>query len=266
MSAQIYNEKRRIVFCTYHGKGRDLALQYLEGYRNVLGAAGYTGLRAEIEFYDKFKKEFNLTVAGDMGEHADFAGLYGRQPVRFDVTTNLNSKELKTYERFICDGFDYKIALLDQSNWEIMDVLELSFPKCNDCGDSFLFPLALLKPGNFNRNGDPLWHNDQAIMEICPCCGNTNHKTNIYNTTIRASSEVWDDIPDDYSDEEKEQMHLDELKNSVKYLSKLTICNLVGLVEEGFIQEHKYDEGHNAYYFPYLNGVVSRQFPSSLPT
>lgn len=266
MSPQIYNEKRRIIFSTYHGNGRDLAFQYLEGYRNALGPAGYSGLRAEIEFYDKFRNEFNLTVAGDVGEHADFAGLYGRQPVRFDVTTNLNSKELKTYEKFICDGFDYKIALFDQRNWEIIDVLELSFPKCNTCGDSFLFPLALLKSGNFNHRGDPLWHNDQEIIELCPRCGHINHKSDIYNTTIRSSSEVWSDIPDESNDEDRNNLYLAELQTSVKYLSKVATSNLVGLVEEGFIQEHKYADGYNAYYFPYLAGVVRRQFPSRLPT
>ncbi|EJE8156915.1 hypothetical protein M5103_004682 [Vibrio alginolyticus] len=265
MSPQIYNEKRRIIFSTYHGKGRDLAFQYLEGYRNILGAAGYAGLRAEMEFYDKYRKEFNLTIAGDMGEHADFSGLYGRAPVRFDVTTNISCKELKTYEKFICDGFDYKIALYDQTNWEIIDVLELSFPKCNNCGDSFMFPLALLQPGNVNLRGEPLWHNDQKIIELCPCCGEMKDKAEIYNTTVRTSSEVWNDIPLDYSDDERGNLYLGELRSSVKYLSKTTTSNLVGLVEEGFIQEHKYNDGFNALYFPYLNGVVNRHFPPNIP-
>ena len=94
MSAEEFNRIRRILFSTIHDQRRGFtaAYDYLEGYRNKLGPASYAGLKAEIAFYQQYGQEFNLTVAGDMGEHADFAGKYGSEVSRFDVTTNINFK------------------------------------------------------------------------------------------------------------------------------------------------------------------------------
>jgi hypothetical protein len=263
-SPEIYNQKRRIIFSTFHSKGPDEARKYLEGYRKILGSGGYAGLRAELEFYCKYKNELKLTVAGDMGEHADFAGQMGNSPVRFDVTTSIEYKKLKTYEKFICDGFDYKIAIYDQSNWEIIDVLELAFPKCSDCGDSFLFPLALMHSMNYNRHGDPLWHNDQSIIEFCPSCGKQNEKQNICNTSVRTYSELYDEYDDPFEEETDiaQQRIANQLQHSVKFLTKISGVNLVGLAEEGSRQVSKYDDEERGLCFPYLSNVVARQFPN----
>lgn len=116
MSAEVYNRIRRIVFSTANNpkKGFGLAREYLEGYQDDLGPRGYIGLMAELNFYQQYGKEFNLTVAGDMGEHADFAGIYGGCATRFDVTTNPDFKQLSNYEPFITDGIRYQIAILDK--------------------------------------------------------------------------------------------------------------------------------------------------------
>lgn len=264
-SASIYNEKRRIIFSTFHKHGAETAFQYLEGYQRALGPAGYIGLRAELEFYVKYRKEFSLTVAGDMGEHADFAGVMGRAPVRFDVTTNKSYKKLREYEKFVCDGFDYKIAIFDQANWEIIDVLELSFPKCSGCGDSFIFSLALLHPMNYNRRGDPLWHNDQEIIDFCPCCG-IQKSIPIFNTTVRTYTEIYNDASsfiDDSNDdgESVNEYVINELRSSVKFLEKESGANIVGLAEEGIRQMSKYHNEEGGIYFPYLSDVIRREFP-----
>ena len=262
MSAQIYNQKRRIIFSTYHRDGSEKAFQYLEGYRKILGEQSYTGLRAELNFYHQYGKEFHLTIAGDMGEHADFSGLYGSLPVRFDVTTNLLYKELSTYERFITDGYNYKIALYDQKNFEIKDILELSFPKCNKCGDGFIFPLALLLPMNYNRHGDPLWHNDQELIEFCPICEHLERREELYNNTIKTTSELCNEIPEEYTQEEVNLFITSEHRNSIKYLSKTTNINLIGIVEKSTMQQSKYDIEENVLYFPYLADVVKSRFSS----
>ncbi|MGZ8880410.1 MAG: hypothetical protein ACXW1N_08870, partial [Halobacteriota archaeon] len=110
-------------------KGFSCAYDYLEGYRQKLGAASYLGLKAELNFYQKHSREFGLTVAGDMGEHADFAGSYGGQLARFDVTTNLSYKSFSDYEPYMGVGSRYKIALLDQNNFEVLDVFRSCFSK-----------------------------------------------------------------------------------------------------------------------------------------
>lgn len=257
--AAIYNEKRRIIFSTYHSKGLEEASQYLEGYRSTLGNTGYTGLKAELEFYSKHQREYSLTVAGDMGEHADFAGNIGNKPVRFDITTNVKYKELKTYEKFLCEGYDYRIAILDNANWEIIDVLELSFPKCDSCGDSFSFPLAITHPMNYNRHGDPLWHSDQDIIGFCPACCAIEEKEKIYNSPIKSFSELHSDL---YELPENELItHIKaEFRSSVKYLSKESGLNLIGIAENGSRQDSKYEDPENGIYFPYLSDMVSKYF------
>ncbi|HAT8502529.1 TPA: hypothetical protein I7221_21750 [Vibrio vulnificus] len=264
--AKEYNRIRRIIFSTVHKNGFDTATEYLIGYykRGTLNKVSYVGLRAELEFYREYHKEFVLTVAGDMGEHADFSGVMGntRNPVRFDVTTNADYKQLKDYEKFVCDGYDYKIAIYDESNWNIIDVLDLSFPKCNRCGDSNTFSLALLKEGNFNSRGEPTWHNDQDIVDFCPSCGELETISELYSTNIRPSFEIYNEIPDDlYSHEEKIGIVTSELKDTVKYLSKTNCTNLVGIMQHGLEQAYKYEEQLEGFYFPYLRGVVARQFP-----
>lgn len=261
MSAKIYNEKRRIIFATYHGQGWQKAFEYLDGYRKVLGEQGYTGLRAELTFYHQYGKEFHLTIAGDMGEHADFSGNYGSAPTRFDVTTNLSYKKLSNYEKFITEGFNYKIALYDQANWQIIDILELSFPRCSNCRDGFAFPLVLLLPMNYNKHGDPLWHNDQKIVDFCPSCGYTSRKEELYNNTIRTTSELYNEFPEELTQEEVDNHLLREHRDTVKYLSKTTSSNLIGIMEEGTIQYDKYHDGEEVLFFPYLAGVVQNKFP-----
>ena len=123
MSASTYNEIRRIIFSTANNPKRGFALanEWLEKtYKNKLGSRGYAGLKAELYFYEKHRHEFKLTVAGDMGEHADFSGMYGTDATRFDVTTNLDFKKFHNYEPHMGDGLYYKIALLDKNNFEII--------------------------------------------------------------------------------------------------------------------------------------------------
>lgn len=260
MSAQTYNEKRRIIFSTYHKYGSEKAFEYLEGYRSVLGAQGYSGLRAELTFYCQYGNEFHLTIAGDMGEHADFSGVYDSLPVRFDVTTNLSYKKLSNYERFVTNGYNYKIALYDQSNFEIKDILELSFPKCNRCGDGFIFPLALLLPMNYNHHGDPLWHNDQELVEFCPVCEHLERTEELYNNMIKTTSELCNEIPEEYTQEEVNLFVISEHRNAIKYLSKTTDINIIGVIERSTIQQSKYDIEEDVLYFPYLADVVKSRF------
>lgn len=77
MSAETYNRIRRILFSTVHNpqQGMAKAREYLERYKKRLGPNGYVGLKAELEFYERHRGDFALTVAADVGEHADFSGV-----------------------------------------------------------------------------------------------------------------------------------------------------------------------------------------------
>ncbi len=168
--AQLYNEKRRIVFCAANNekKGFNVAYEWLDGYKQELGNKSYIGLKAELKFYEKYKKEYALTVAGDTGEHADFSGVIDKKPIRFDVTTNLDYKKFKDYEPFLGDGIKYNLAFFDKNNFELIDVLSLAFQSCH-CG-GFLIPSLLLLPENTSLHGRPNGTYDQILFEVCTHC------------------------------------------------------------------------------------------------
>ena len=131
-----YNRVRRILFSTAQNrsKGFGLAYEWLEkSYRAKLGPRGHAGLLAELKFYERYRHEFKLTVAGDMGEHADFSGEYRGAASRFDVTTNVSFKKFETYEPFLSDGPEYKIVVVDPRSLDVSDVISLAFRRCA-CG------------------------------------------------------------------------------------------------------------------------------------
>ncbi len=167
LSAGYYNHVRRIVFSIAQNPSRGFSEAYdlLEtGYRAKLGSRGYRGLLAELRFYERYRREFKLTIAGDMGEHADFAGQYGSAVARFDVTTNLGPKRLGDYEPFLSDGPEYKIVVVDPTSGDIAELVSLAFRQCK-CGGYFLPTFILL-----DRETTASVANDQLLVEICAHC------------------------------------------------------------------------------------------------
>lgn len=123
-----YNKIRRIIFSTYHDskKGKEVAFEYLEGYKKSLRNNSYIGLKSELHFYDKNVKEYKLTVATDVGDHSDFSGFIGSEVYRIDVTTNLSYKSLTTYEPLQRkDDAKYKIAVVDHTG-DIKELISIS--------------------------------------------------------------------------------------------------------------------------------------------
>lgn len=165
--AEIYNQKRRIVFSTFN-KDPALAREYLEGYRGVLGPAGYAGLRAELTFYERHRKDFGLVPALDAADATDFAGVIDGMMHRIDVTTNLSYKQLESYEPLQAQGDAFKIAVFDGDRFELVDV---NFPFCAICQTGRVLPTAALLGENHNSRGESQWSNDQLLVEICGACG-----------------------------------------------------------------------------------------------
>lgn len=165
MDAATYNNIRRIIFSTAHDPQRGFAVarHWLESsYRKQLGPLGFSGLMAELNFYERHRKEYFLTVAGDMGEHADFAGLYRGSAARFDVTTNLAFKRFKDYEPYVGEGVGYQIALLDEKNFEIIDVFDLAFQRCR-CGGHLIPFITVFKNA-------PDCFDSAYPMNVCSAC------------------------------------------------------------------------------------------------
>lgn len=165
--AEIYNEKRRIVFSTLN-KDPATARTYLDGYRKVLGPKGYKGLDAEFRFFEQFRRELQLVPSLDAGDATDFSAVIDGRMHRIDVTTNLDYKELASYEPLQALGESYKIAVFDGTGFELVDV---NFPFCEHCDGGRVLPTAILLGENHNAHGDSQWSNDQLLLEICGACG-----------------------------------------------------------------------------------------------
>jgi hypothetical protein len=167
-----FNRIRRILYSTFHKgeKGQAAAFEYLEGYRKKLDPRSYVGLKAELGFYQKNRKEFSLTVAADVGDHTDFSGFMAKEPFRFDITTNADYKKLKDYEPLQKDiDAKYKIVVVNHSG-DIEDLIDINFPFCPECEEGRLIDTAVLLPENYNDKGESKWTNDQVLVGVCNYC------------------------------------------------------------------------------------------------
>lgn len=258
MNANEYNKIRRILFCTINdpSKGFNIAYEWLEKtYKDKLGPTSYTGLKAELNFYEKHRKEFKLTVAGDMGEHADFSGVYENDAVRFDVTTNINYKEFSSYEPFLGDGIEYKIALLGSKNFEVIDVMSLAFESC-ECG-GYLLPFILLLGENFNKHGESQWSNDQLMMKVCSNCQCFNETERHTHHFLFSPSEFSADLPDEMPISKKIDKTQEYCLDSYKYFRRNINDNLMGVAEPYYKITSQNGGGLWVFNFHFKNKVVA---------
>lgn len=267
MTAEIYNKIRRILFSTVHNpaKGFSCAYDYLEGYRNQLGPKGYVGLKAEIDFYKRYGHEYSLTVAGDMGEHADFSGSYGSIPTRFDVTTNISVKNFSDYEPYMGQGLRYKIALLDKANFEVVDVYDLAFKRCSSCG-GYLIPSIVLLEQNYNRHGESTWTNDQLLVDVCSGCIEYFEKQRFSHHGLFAPQEIFDavgyDDDDGYSlaHTASDQHVLD----SYKYFRREFDEHLMAVAQHQYCVTEPDGGGYWALQFSFKNMAIASELPDDI--
>jgi len=68
-----FTKIRRILYSTFHkgDQGQTNAFEYLERYRRTMRPQSYMG------FYQKYRKEFTLSVGADVGDRTDFSGQLG---------------------------------------------------------------------------------------------------------------------------------------------------------------------------------------------
>jgi len=268
MSASTYNEIRRIIFSTANNPKRGFALanEWLEKtYKNKLGSRGYAGLKAELYFYEKHRHEFKLTVAGDMGEHADFSGMYGTDATRFDVTTNLDFKKFHNYEPHMGDGLYYKIALLDKNNFEIIDILNLAFPRCQWC-EGYLIPCITLLDQNYNRHGESQGTNDQLLMNICSECNEIYEENRYTHGGLSSPQEYFDNFDVDFESEVDYRAKSTEeyCIDNYKYFRREFNDNLMAIAQHNYITTGRKGEGYWAIDFMFKNKAISNYLPEDI--
>jgi hypothetical protein len=259
-----YNGIRRIIFSAVHKHGFDEAQKWLEStYRPELDSNHYRGLKAELAFYRKYQRELQLTVAGDMGEHADFSGLYQGQVCRFDVTTNLAYKDFATFEPFMGEGPRYKIALLDQSDFEVIDVLDLAFKLCTDCG-GHLIPCVAMLAQNYNSRGEAQWSNDQILMDVCTGCHQYFERNRFTTTGMFSPQEIFDSRDDRNDSAPAITARREHMLNAYRYFRPAADANLMALAEHSYKVTERDGGGYWAFRMVFKNKAIAAELPDEI--
>ncbi len=164
--ASLFNKARHHMFSVYEKKHDfDRALEILEKYPLVRPSK--YGLKAELLFYDKYYRELRLDPLLDAGVKADFSGIRDKKAVNFDVTTNLQYKDINKYVNVIQRKRKrYEIALVNLKSEEI-EFFPLRFPICPECGLFSHYVLFMSRPSR-----DVTWSmsTSQAVIRHCPSC------------------------------------------------------------------------------------------------
>lgn len=187
---EVYTRTRRIVFSQML-KDPDEAKRWLEGYRQSLGPAGYIGLKAEVAFFEQYRQAFELVLAADVGDATDFVGMIDGVLHRIDVTTNSAFKQLQSYEPLQLQGARYKIAVLDQGKFDLIDI---NFPFCPNCKTGRILPTGMLLEENTDAHGNSQWSNDQLQVDICSACGESKVTARITTPFLYDFTRVYDEL------------------------------------------------------------------------
>lgn len=212
--ASIFNNIRHHLFSMYHQSGITAAENLLYSYflQKSLDRKCYSGLKAELTFYDKYKEEYSLTVAGDTGDHVDFSGIVDGQVTRFDVTTKdgWKFKNFSDYERFMPSlssplGFQYRIPVFDGSKFIIRNACELAFEQCHFC-NGCMIPIVILGEEETDRYGGRTFMNEQYELLVCNLCGNTlTPRQVLHSGYLRPERDICEEIEMQFIDSQYER-------------------------------------------------------------
>lgn len=152
--ADLYNKVKAIVFSTLNKDGDLQAYKMLENYHTKLPVQSWYGLKAELDFYTRYKDKYTLDPTFDYGIKCDFSGnIDGDNNCRIDITTNLDYKKLEHYDAIQRkDNRKYKIVVMDKVSGEIADVFDLNFP-IDSSGEGRIFEVALFMPSSSGKDG-----------------------------------------------------------------------------------------------------------------
>ena len=228
--AESYNQVKAQCFSILSKDGVVRAYSFLDSQKEKLGYKEWVGLRAEMDFYVGYRKEFTLDPLWDFGIKADFTGnIDGCPNCRIDVTTNLDFKKLKTYEPLqVTEGRSYKIVVMNPQTREIEDIFDLNFP-FDATGKGREFDIALFYPGEHDERGGFINSPKQRILRV------GSSRPSVLFDVFEVSTDFF--FPDptvyaDYLDSVVDEDHFKKAMNdyyvySARILSKSTGLNIV---------------------------------------
>ena len=264
-----YNRIRRIILVQAN-KDVATAREWLGTYRRALGAKGHAGLSAELEFFSQHRRDYGLIPALDSGDATDFAGQIDGRMFRIDVTTNIAFKRLETYEPFQTNGDLYKIAILSNGQFEMLDI---NFPFCEVCSTGRIFNIGLLHGPN-HKAGEFVGTNDQSLAQVCGTCGDYSIGSQTTSHGLKDldafQQECWEGLglDDDFIDDvvrAERRKNLDILvadyaTSSMRYLKRQFETPLVGIGSPGYKITGRKGEGHYAVEPAYIDRFVAGRF------
>lgn len=194
--ADEYNRVKAIVFSTYHNKGIETTLEYLEGYnrRKTIDYKDYIGLKAEINFYHRYRKELTLDPVWDYGIKCDFVGnINDCSNVRLDITTNLTFKDDTTlFNLQVGSGRIYKYVKVNPGNG-IIDTIVDYF---NSSAEKALnrYNLAVFMPGDRDKYNPYI---EVYSLDINNPYDGARHVDTITDFYLPTINEVLAELPDE---------------------------------------------------------------------
>lgn len=175
MSFYKYMAARRNAFTVYNryigsGNAYEMAMDVID--RANLDVRRDVGLRAEIDFYHQYRDKYSLTLAEDSGDSCDFAGFINGQPVRIDVTTNVNFKKVAHYTKPSCAGREYFLAVRTSSasDFQLLEAWRLGSVSSPCLSNVDAIPLVVIYPEETSRGGSPDGWNKVKDVAYCHSC------------------------------------------------------------------------------------------------
>lgn len=197
-----YNRIKAIIFSTYHNKGINTALMYLDDYnqRGTLDYKNYRGLKAEINFFNKHRVDMVLDPIWDYGIKCDFVGNYdGTNNVRLDVTTNLAYKSKEAlFNLNQKTGRLYKFVEVDPETGDIKEVVDYFNPSAKNAVNRY--NMAVFMPGERDKYNPYL---EVYSISVDNPYEDVRHVDTITDFYIPDIKSVIAEMPDDMDDNEK---------------------------------------------------------------
>ena len=238
--ASVYNTIKGMVFSIFQSRGITAAMKFLHYKQSELPYPAWVGLKAELQFYNKYQEAFVLDPIWDFGIKADFTGnIDDCNNCRIDVTTNIEFKKLSTYTSIQRKTHRmYKIAVMNHETGELVDVVDLNFP-FDAKMEGRLFDIALFMPAETNRHGECRYNYYQKIITINSAHPDEDFKlvdyqTDWYIPDIHTEmQDMYDAHENDDEFDVKSELK-EELAQTAKFLSKTMGRNIVACAQRKY--------------------------------
>lgn len=275
--AASYNAIKAEAFSIYNKDPMSNVLSFLASNIKELKPTGYVGLKAEILFYNRYKKEFLLDPVWDYGIHADFSGnIDGCNNCRIDVTTNIDFKKLSTYDPIQRkDDRMYKIAVVDPKTGELLKIVDLNFP-FDARREGRLFDVALFMPAETNRHGECLYNYYQNIITLNSAYPEWDFKLvkqqmDWYIPDIKTMlgdiADAYEDAPDDDEKIDVYEELRNELADTVKFLRKVTNRYIVACGQRKYkITDPRDGDGEYVTHLYWKHPLIADMLPDDIDT